>query len=112
MIIYNYQRLEREWLKKYDKFIQNHGNKHHELYENPNISKNPNLTWEIIKNNPDKSWNWDEISANSNITWEIIKNNPDKPWDWREISYSSRITWEIIESNPDKPWDWVQISQN
>ena len=26
------------------------------------------------------------MSTNPNITWEIIKNNPDKPWDWYNIS--------------------------
>ena len=44
---------------------------------------NPNITWEIIQNNPDKDWNggW-YISCNPNITWDIIQNNPDKDWDW------------------------------
>ena len=50
------------------------------------ISENPNITWEIIKNNPDKPWVWDCLSRNPNITWEIIKNNLDKPWDWKVLS--------------------------
>ena len=41
---------------------------------------NPNITWEIIQNNPDKNWNWKWISKNPNITWDIIQNNPDKDW--------------------------------
>ena len=36
--------------------------------------------------------NWAEISSNSNITWEIIKNNPHKQWDWQEISNNSNGT--------------------
>ena len=46
------------------------------------ISRNSNINWDIIKDNPDKHWNWYNISCNPNITWEIIKNNPDKPWNW------------------------------
>ena len=26
---------------------------------------NPNITWDIIQNNPDKKWNWDFISRES-----------------------------------------------
>ena len=25
---------------------------------------NPNITWEIIKNNPDKNWDWSNLSRN------------------------------------------------
>jgi hypothetical protein len=41
---------------------------------------------DIIRDNPDKPWDWEWISANSNITMDIIRDNPDKPWDWRAIS--------------------------
>jgi hypothetical protein len=26
------------------------------------------------------NWNWDYISKNPSLTWEIIRDNPDKPW--------------------------------
>ena len=39
------------------------------------LSEHQNITWEIIQNNPDKSWNWNAISQNPNITWDIIQNN-------------------------------------
>ena len=32
----------------------------------------------IIKYNPDKPLDWDGISWNPKITWDIIKDNPDK----------------------------------
>jgi len=32
----------------------------------------------------------------SKITWDIIKNNPDKPWDWSGIRKNKNITEEII----------------
>jgi hypothetical protein len=28
---------------------------------------------------------WHRLSMNPNITWKIIKSNPDKPWNWIEI---------------------------
>ena len=27
-----------------------------------------------------KNWNWRGLSRNPNITWEIVQANPDKPW--------------------------------
>jgi hypothetical protein len=31
---------------------------------------------------PTKDWNYDWLSSNLNITWEFIKQNPDKPWNY------------------------------
>jgi hypothetical protein len=76
------------------------------------ISRNPNITMEMIKNNSDKPWDWDSISMNPNLTMEMIENNPDKHWDWDYISMNSNLTMEMIENNPDKPWNWKYISGN
>ena len=95
------------------------------------LSRNPNITWEIIKNNPEKDrsnyinstpktqlvsrnkfWDWYGLSKNPNITWEIVVNNPDKPWNWRGLSRNCNITWEIIQNNSEKPWDWYSLSQH
>ena len=76
------------------------------------VSENPNITIEMIENSPEKPWNWDVISRNPNITMEMIENSPDKPWDWYCLSQNPNITMEIIEKNPDKPWDWEVISKN
>lgn len=76
------------------------------------ISSHPNLTWNIIQNNPNIIWHWGCLSCHKNITWEIIKNNPDKDWNWSNISINPNITWEIIDNNPDKAWDYYQIFNN
>jgi len=89
--------------------IQNNPDKY---WDWSNISRNPNITWDIIQNNPDKDWDWQFISRNPNITWDIIQNNPDKDWDWTSISEHPNITWEIIQNNPDKDWDWNSISEH
>ena len=66
----------------------------------------------LLKLYPNESWNWEYIYGNPNITWEIITQNPYKPWDWYGISQNPNITWEIITQNLDKPWDWRGISMN
>jgi hypothetical protein len=76
------------------------------------LSSNPNITWEIVRNNPDKDWSWYGLSKNPNITWEIVRDNPDKDWSWGWLSTNSNITWEIVRDNPDKPWDYNVFSQN
>ena len=74
------------------------------------LSDNPNITWEIIKENLDKPWRWDYLSQNANITWEIVKENPDKPWVWEGLSLNQNITWEIVKENLDEPWNWYYLS--
>ena len=73
-----YKDLEDLWTEGYWKFICDNEDK----IDLSNISNNPNITWDIIKNNLDKNWNWHWISKNPNITWEIIQNNLDKNWDF------------------------------
>ena len=36
---------------------------------------------DFILNNSDKQWDWEELSKNPNITMDIIEKNIDKPWD-------------------------------
>lgn len=77
------------------------------------ISKNKNITWDIICKNSDLPWDWSAISENENITWDIIFNNLDKPWNWLHISaFNKNITWEIILTNPDKPWYYHLLDLN
>ena len=49
---------------------------------------------EMIKENPDKPWNWNGISNNPNITMEMIKENPDKPWDWWVFLVIQILPWK------------------
>jgi hypothetical protein len=76
------------------------------------LSENPIITWEIVRDNPDKPWNWDLLSGNPNITWEIVRDNPVKPWDWNSLSANPNTTWEIVRDNPDKDWNWFALGQN
>ena len=52
------------------------------------------------------------MSSNPNLTMDIIKENPDKPWDWHRISRNPTITMDIIKENSDKDWNWHDITLN
>ena len=43
---------------------------------------NPNITWDIVKDNPDKLWDYEFLSRNPNITWKIIYSKKDKGCDY------------------------------
>lgn len=76
------------------------------------FNDNPNVTWDIIKSNPDFAWKYDKLSIHRNITFEIICNNPDKPWDYGYLSANPNVTWEIICNHPKIPWDYAKMSKN
>ena len=76
------------------------------------FTKNPNITWEIVKNNPIYDWNYGALSLNPNITWDIINDNPDIPWDFWNVSLNPNISWEIVKNNPDKNWNFKCLSNN
>jgi hypothetical protein len=69
---------------------------------------------EYIINNADKPWDYGMLSKNPNITWKIVRDNPDKSWyglsenrnitwDYMGLSLNRNITWEIVRDNQDKP---------
>ena len=74
------------------------------------LSRNPNITWDIVKSHPDKPWDYSQISANFNITCDIIQSNPDKPWDYSCLS--STVTWDDVSKSRDKPWNYLLLSKN
>jgi len=104
------------------------------------VSKNSNITMEIVNQNPALPWNnrglsrnpnltidqvlkcleieqneldWGDISSHSNITMEIIATYPDLPWDWSHgVSSNPNLTIEFIRQYICKEWQWVKISRN
>lgn len=76
------------------------------------IARNPNITWKIIKDNPDFPWDWSTMCENPSVTWADIQANPDKPWHWRCTSKNPNVTWGIMQSNPKQPWAWDMVSVN
>jgi hypothetical protein len=76
------------------------------------LSANPNITWDIVQANPSIKWNYSKLSSNPNITWDIVQANPDKEWNYYNLSYNPNITWDIIRDNPDKDWNYEYTSYN
>jgi hypothetical protein len=85
------------------------------IVENPNfrwdygyISKNPNITWDIVKSNPDKDWSFATLCTNPSISLDIILSNPYFNWGYYFQSRDD-VTWDVIKANPDIQWDYSQL---
>jgi uncharacterized protein with HEPN domain len=76
------------------------------------LSKNPNITWDIVRNNLDKSWVFEQLTLNPVITPVIIKNNPNILWDYQYFSKNPNITWNIVKDNLDKNWNYELLTWN
>ena len=106
-------------------------------YNIQTLSRNKNITWNIIKNNLDIKWNWTELSKHDNISIDIIKNNQSHPWDYFNgvsknknltsdfVENMNNITWNyyvftwdfnknfnFVKDNLNKNWNWLHISSN
>jgi hypothetical protein len=106
--------------------------KHPEFpWEWSNLSKNTNITLDIIKKYPNEKWNWLDIAANPALTPEIIsyylerfKNNfPNFPITFNQsekynitdmyfMSMNRGITMDYIEAHPEKNWNYHGLSQH
>ena len=74
------------------------------------LSKNPNISFQDIIDNPQFNWDWDEISKNPTVTLSDIINNSDKNWDCESLSGNINIPIKFFIENKDKEWNWVCIS--
>ena len=84
--------LLKEWSNYWFENIINNYNKEFVGYFDL-LSENVNLTWDIVKANPNKSWDYNLLSSNPNITWDIIKANPNKKWSYEKFSENPNVTW-------------------
>lgn len=84
------------------------------------VSKYPNKPWnyyeltrtafenqnlKILKDFPDKDWDWDFLTERKDPNW--IKALPDGKWNWNKIL--SNPTVELVIAFPDKNWDLTKI---
>jgi len=72
------------------------------------LSLNPNITWEIVRDNPDKPWDYYCLSLNPNITMETVKNNPHRPWEVPLIKLREQKISELDHDN-FKSWLYTSI---
>jgi hypothetical protein len=76
------------------------------------ISRNPAITMTDIIDNPDLPWDYEYISDNPNLDIEFIREHINENWCWEWISANPGITMTDIKNNPDLPWDYEYISDN
>jgi hypothetical protein len=76
------------------------------------ISKNPNITWDDVLENPKINWNYGDLSSNSNITWKIICDNHHLDWDIQKFSKNINVTIKIVKDNLKLDWDFAALSKN
>jgi hypothetical protein len=69
------------------------------------LSSNPNITFDIVKENINEQWDWYELSRNPNMTCDIVKENIDKPWNWSYLCLNPNIIFEFVKETMDKPWN-------
>src|SRR5271165_2951122 len=66
--------------------------------------------WYFIATHLTEPWQWAIVSKNINITFDIIKQNTHIPWNWAEMSYNPNLTIENVIEYADKDWDWNILS--
>lgn len=77
------------------------------------LSRNKNITMEIISAFPRLRWDYRGVCRNPNLTVEFVRrNNSRKPLDWVNISANPAMTPEVVEANLDLPWDFYFMSTN
>ena len=87
----------KEWIQ----FILENPEKQWDYY---GLSRNANVTWEIIQENPQIEWDVQGYSLNPNITLNIVLENPEINWDFTILSRNPSITEEDVENHPELPW--------
>ena len=68
------------------------------------------IWFQYILDNLNLPWNWFNLSRNENVTWELIQKYPNLPWDYQGLSGNPNITLKIIKENSHKKWFWQDIS--
>ena len=90
---YKYKKLS------FDDIKRKIGKKLHDYTFIEGISRNKNLTWDIVA---------------ENLTYIDEKTNEEKKveWDWGELSKRKFITWKIVRDHIDEDWLWYHLSKN
>lgn len=70
---------------------------------------NPNVTPELVKNNPDVFWHWDKLTARENFS---PMENPEFPWDWGHYHENPNFTFEAVPEDNLRQLNWEVISRH
>ena len=80
----------------------------------PALSKNSNLTTELVIDFPNKPWDlfYFITSTSSEFKYTLVKALPDEDWDWNFMSSCTSLDTELVVRFPFKPWNWKLLSYN
>lgn len=81
----------------------------YDMYKNNNL-KFCNQLWTLVLKFPHKKWSWNSLSKNINVTCDIISSNLDKPWSWQHMSSNDNITPEFLIQHINEDWDYRKVS--
>ena len=76
------------------------------------MSNNPNITWEVVRANPGKRWDFFRLRQNRHITWNNVVPKTYKRWHWIGLSKNLSITYDDVAAYPGKQWSWTFLSSN
>lgn len=137
---YNYLLMNKSFMWEDIQYIYEYQNMN-DTFSDTYISLNPNITMDIVINNPQHNWEYifiiqnknikledikkylsifekknnfliDFLSLNENITWEQVIQNTQIKWSYDFLSSNKNITLDIIKANPDKNWNFNYLSIN
>lgn len=74
------------------------------------LSLNPNITIDFVKQNLYKSWNWDHLSVILPI--RDILDNLDLPWNFEYVSQNKSVTQDDLIEYSALPWDFAVLSEH
>ena len=101
------EQIEHEWEEKFWKFVEDNPDKPWDWIA---LSRNPNITFDIVQTNPDKPWDWNGLSMNPNITFDNVLSYPEQSWNWYGLSQNPNITIDNVLSHSEQPWNWSNLS--
>lgn len=74
------------------------------------LSQHPYINWDHITT-ANVEWNPRGVSRNPNVTWDIVEKNPGYPWSFYDLSFNPNISREIAIRNISKDWHTLWILQ-
>lgn len=74
------------------------------------LSQHPYINWDHITT-ANVEWNPRGVSRNPNVTWDIVEKNPEYPWSFYDLSFNPNISRDIVIRNISKEWHTLWILQ-
>lgn len=78
------------------------------------LIRNPNITWEDVRNNPEIFYKeiYYEFAYNINLNIRVLRENPGIFWPFNVVSCNPAMTPEVVFANLDLDWQMFHIARN